>query len=1377
MYYMGLDLGTSSVGWALTDKNYKIVRRKGKDIWGVRLFDEAKTANDRRAVRISRRRRAREVARIGVLKEFFCEAIEEKDPGFYQRLEESKYHYTEKRVAGKDAIFHDADFTDRDYFAQYPTIAHLQKELICSREKHDVRLVYLAILNLFKHRGHFLNGGLGEVEADTDTLYTEFKESAADAADIIFPENYQRQRMDSIINNRALTKRERAEQLASCWEITPSKDKRAFEIIKMLCGLSGKLANIFGKELLTDETGKMQVSFRDAKYEEKIGEISQSGNPQIINLVVAAKKLHDSWLLNEIMKGQTYFCCARVASYEKHQADLKKLKRVLRKYAPKEYQYCFRSMENDNYGGYVGSVNCGKVKLRRNRRASSEEFFKYLRRILTDLPEDEDVQYILRELESESFLPRQMTAENGVIPNQVHVMELRAILENAQEYLPFLEKKDETGLTVSEKILQLFSFQIPYYVGPLYIDGGHESNKWVVRKEPGKVYPWNLSQKVDLQQTREEFILRMVRHCTYITGENALPKGSLLYERFMVLNELNVIKINGERISVQDKQNIYNLYFRRGKKVSRKKILSYFQSQGIIGENETDLLTGMEEAFVNSLTSYGRFRDVVGDAIDTWEYQQMAEQIIFWGTIYSGDRKTLSELITERYGPRSNSADLRGAGAYSARMDNTDMDCEGRYVTQKRGTDPCGICLTKEQIKRISGFKWQDWGRLSRQFLELAGCEKATGEVRALISALWETNHNLMELLSDQYTYADVLAQKSETGEKLLTEICYEDLEGSYFSAPVKRMIWQTMLILKEVRGVMGENPARIFVEMPRTDGEKGRRTTSRKRKFEDLYKQCRKEERAWQEEISQLNEGAFKSKKLYLYYLQKGRCMYSGEPISLDDLFNDNLYDIDHIYPRHFVKDDSLDHNLVLVKKQINAHKSDRFPLEREMQTKQRIFWKSLLDAGFLSKEKYGRLTRTWEFSDEELAGFINRQIVETGQATKAVAHLLEQLLPGTKVVYVKAGNVSDFRHQFDMLKARSVNDFHHAKDAYLNIVVGNTYYTRFTRNPLLFIQQNGKNHSYHMDKVFAFDVRRNGETAWTAGSHGSIVMVRKMMNRNTPLVTRRVYEAHGGIAEQTIYSAREAKPESYIPVKAKDERLADVTKYGGYGSITGAYYFLVEHTRKKKRVRTLEVVPLYLKEQLKGAEQLVAYCEQKLGLEQPGIILPKIRFKTLICRNGMFLRISGRTGKQIMVDNAVQLCLGGFWENYIRHLENFQESGKESDNRKIVNCKDNLVLYDILLNKHMQSIYRERPNPIVRKVADGRERFSGLSLVEQVGTLLELLKGTQCANLSIDDKATGIKASPMKINNELTSAKTFSLIYESVTGIYTREMDLLTL
>ena len=46
-YYLGLDMGTSSVGWAVTDSDYRLIRKKGKDIWGIREFDEAVAAAER----------------------------------------------------------------------------------------------------------------------------------------------------------------------------------------------------------------------------------------------------------------------------------------------------------------------------------------------------------------------------------------------------------------------------------------------------------------------------------------------------------------------------------------------------------------------------------------------------------------------------------------------------------------------------------------------------------------------------------------------------------------------------------------------------------------------------------------------------------------------------------------------------------------------------------------------------------------------------------------------------------------------------------------------------------------------------------------------------------------------------------------------------------------------------------------------------------------------------------------------------------------------------------------------------------------------------------------------------------------------------------
>ena len=129
-YYLGLDMGTSSLGWAVTDEKYQLLRRKGKDLWGVRLFSEAETAADRRSHRVSRRRREREKARIAYLKEVFAEEINKKDSGFFQRLEDSKYYEEDKREHQPFALFADSGYTDKEYYKDFPTIFHLRKALL-----------------------------------------------------------------------------------------------------------------------------------------------------------------------------------------------------------------------------------------------------------------------------------------------------------------------------------------------------------------------------------------------------------------------------------------------------------------------------------------------------------------------------------------------------------------------------------------------------------------------------------------------------------------------------------------------------------------------------------------------------------------------------------------------------------------------------------------------------------------------------------------------------------------------------------------------------------------------------------------------------------------------------------------------------------------------------------------------------------------------------------------------------------------------------------------------------------------------------------------------------------------------------------------------
>lgn len=55
-YFLGLDIGTNSVGGAVSDDHYNILKFKGNAMWASEVFDSASQAADRRLNRVARRR-------------------------------------------------------------------------------------------------------------------------------------------------------------------------------------------------------------------------------------------------------------------------------------------------------------------------------------------------------------------------------------------------------------------------------------------------------------------------------------------------------------------------------------------------------------------------------------------------------------------------------------------------------------------------------------------------------------------------------------------------------------------------------------------------------------------------------------------------------------------------------------------------------------------------------------------------------------------------------------------------------------------------------------------------------------------------------------------------------------------------------------------------------------------------------------------------------------------------------------------------------------------------------------------------------------------------------------------------------------------------
>lgn len=180
-YYLGLDIGTDSVGYAVTDASYTLKKFKGEPMWGATLFEAAQGAQERRAFRVGRRRIDRRQQRVELLSELFAAEIGKIDTNFFISRKESRLFADDSQHGTR--LFEGEGITDREYHANYKTIHHLILELMSSTQKHDIRLIYMACAWLVANRGHFLFDIPAENISEIlsfEGVYADFKQYIAD---------------------------------------------------------------------------------------------------------------------------------------------------------------------------------------------------------------------------------------------------------------------------------------------------------------------------------------------------------------------------------------------------------------------------------------------------------------------------------------------------------------------------------------------------------------------------------------------------------------------------------------------------------------------------------------------------------------------------------------------------------------------------------------------------------------------------------------------------------------------------------------------------------------------------------------------------------------------------------------------------------------------------------------------------------------------------------------------------------------------------------------------------------------------------------------------------------------------------------------------
>ena len=714
----------------------------------------------------------------------------------------------------------------------------------------------------------------------------------------------------------------------------------------------------------------------------------------------------------------------------------------------------------------------------------------------------------------------------------------------------------------------------------------------------------------------------------------------------------------------------------------------------------------------------------------------MCEKIILWITVIS-DKERLVKIIKDKY----------------------------------------GTVLSDEEIKGLKALNYTKWGRLSEKLLDGIFETDSEGEVGnvSIIEKMRTDTENFMELLSNKHNYKRAI--ELANSESIVDErVTYRAVEELYCSPAVKRSIWSALKIVREIVKVQGHSPKKIFVETTREKPDvtrKGQRTVSRKQQLLDKYRENLRNETELIKKIEETEDSKFNSDKLFFYFTQMGKDAYTGEKIEFDDVFKTEKYDIDHIYPRSKIKDDSLD-NRVLVRRKINQSvKKDSYPLSAEIRNRMEGLWRQLRDKKLISDEKFYRLTRSTPLTEKECGDFINAQLIATSQSAKAAIQLLKRMLPESEIVYSKAGNVNEFKKRLEFVKIRELNDLHHAKDAYFNIVVGNVFNTKFNHNPAVFQRSNGTG-NYDFERLYDFDITN----AWKKGDENRI---RSVAEKNTCRVVRFSKTEKGQFYDATIYPA--GKNDKLAPVKGKAP-LNDTSKYGGYDKETTAYFMLVKSRDKKKKDKTLlslECVTVLADKNFRTAEDKLKYCEKELGLKEPEILIEKIKLNTLFKINGSYAWIRGRTNDRLVLCNANQLWLDNGSAKELKKISNHFRDVKKYNNKDLpvreeeFSKEQNLALYDLFTEKLGGKIYAGLPvQGQIKNLEKGRDKFEALELKDQLFVLMEILKFMQCNSMTSNIKLIGGAENAGKNRiSKLIQDSDVKMIFCSPTGYFCKVVD----
>ncbi len=517
---------------------------------------------------------------------------------------------------------------------------------------------------------------------------------------------------------------------------------------------------------------------------------------------------------------------------------------------------------------------------------------------------------------------------------------------------------------ISQRIIDIIKRKRAYYEGP-----GSE-------KSPTPYGRW-----VDFGVEPIDLIEKMRGKCSVYPDQLRAPKNSYSAELFNLLNDLNNLSINHEKITTKQKEDIIKFVIEKGNITIKQlcKILDV-DIENISGfridKNEKPLLT-----------EFKGFKKVkkVFDAHQNKDYSDDTDIV-----------DDIIDILTKLKGVEERRKALK--------------DKYPHYSDQ--------LLLDLSEIKGISQYH-----SLSFKALRMLNKEMLMSELNQ-IQLLHELN------LFDKN-------RKSTKGQKRI----YADDEA-ILSPVAKRAQREAFKVINKLREIYGEFDS-IVVETTRDKNTNEQ--TKRIRETQKYYDNQNKEvNQLLKEKGFNPDTINNKIKlKIRLYIEQDGKSVYTLKPIDLNTLiYDESAYEVDHIIPISVSLDDSIN-NKVLATHNENQEKGNLTPIDAYLKGKFNDLGCNIDEykTVVLSNKNINRKKKSYLLYEKDITKFTNiqdfiaRNLVDTSYANRVVMNTLSHYFKDnsipTKVHTIKGSATNVFRKRINLEKDREQDYMHHAIDA----------------------------------------------------------------------------------------------------------------------------------------------------------------------------------------------------------------------------------------------------------------------------------------------------------------------------------------------------------